>query len=130
MQKRVMLDLTKEADCQRAVFLWAGQPAIRKRWPELALLHHVKNETREGAAAVAMDKAQGVKKGVPDLCLPVARGKYHGLYIEMKSPKGRLSEAQAWWLDALLRQGYAACTCHGYKEAEEVLTWYLNLAKN
>ena len=64
------------------------QSSIRSKWPELALLHHIKNETREGAKQIAIDKAIGVKKGVPDLSLPVPRGRYHGLYIEMKNDAG------------------------------------------
>ena len=72
-----------ESKHQEAVIKWSQQPSIRSKWPELALLHHVKNETQGGARQVAMDKAMGVKKGVPDLCLPVPRGTYHGLYIEL-----------------------------------------------
>ena len=108
---------------------WARQPSIRERWPELALLHHIKNETTGGAAEVAADKAMGVKKGVPDLCLPVARGGFHGLYIEMKTPSGRASEAQRWWGMALKEQGYRAAVCHRYDAAVAELCWYLSLPK-
>ena len=71
----------------------------------------------------------GVKKGVPDLCLPVARNGYHGLYIEMKTPSGRASEAQHWWVEHLMAQGYYAAVCHGYEAAVHILTWYLALPK-
>lgn len=108
---------------------WAMQPSIRDRWPELALLHHIKNETTGGAAEVAADKAMGVKKGVPDLCLPAARNGYHGLYIEMKTPSGRASEAQRWWMMELTKQGYRSVVCHGYDAAVAELCWYLSLPK-
>ena len=117
-----------EAKHQQAVIKWSQQPAVRSRWPELALLHHIKNETREGAARVAVDKAMGVKAGVPDLCLPVARDRYHGLYIEMKTESGRISEAQKWWGEKLLEQGYMFEVCHGWKSAVGVLEWYLSLS--
>lgn len=117
-----------EAKHQQAVIKWSQQPAVRSRWPELALLHHIKNETREGAAQVAVDKAMGVKAGVPDLCLPVARDRYHGLYIEMKTESGRISEAQKWWGEKLLEQGYMFEVCHGWKSAVGVLEWYLSLS--
>ena len=113
---------------QKAVIEWSQQPSIRARWPELALLYHVKNETKGGAAQVAMDKALGVKKGVPDLCLPVARGRYHGLYIELKTETGRTSEAQRWWGERLLEQGYMFEVCHGWRSAVGVLEWYLSLS--
>lgn len=117
-----------EAKHQQAVIKWSQQPAVRSRWPELALLHHIKNETREGAAQVAVDKAMGVKAGVPDLCLPVVRDRYHGLYIEMKTESGRISEAQKWWGEKLLEQGYMFEVCHGWKSAVGVLEWYLSLS--
>lgn len=118
-----------EAKHQQAVIKWSQQPSIRAKWPELALLYHIKNETRGGAAQVAVDKAMGVKKGVPDLFLPAPRGQYHGLYIEMKAETGRTSEAQDWWGDKLLGQGYMWEVCHGWQSAVRVLEWYLSLKK-
>lgn len=116
-----------EARHQQAVIKWSQQPAVRNAWPELALLHHIKNETTEGAKQVAVDRAMGVKKGVPDLCLPVPRGRYHGLYIEMKTETGRTTAAQGWWGEKLLEQGYMFEVCHGWQSAVRVLQWYLNL---
>lgn len=116
-----------EARHQQAVIKWSQQPAVRNAWPELALLHHIKNETTEGAKQVAVDRAMGVKKGVPDLCLPVPRGRYHGLYIEMKTDTGRTTAAQDWWGEKLLEQGYMFEVCHGWQSAVRVLQWYLNL---
>lgn len=121
--------MASERQHQQAVMKWARQPSIRERWPELALLHHIKNETTGGAAEVAADKAMGVKKGVPDLCLPVARGGFHGLYIEMKTPSGKASDAQRWWMMELTKQGYRAVVCHGYDAAVAELCWYLSLPK-
>ena len=121
--------MASERQHQQAVMKWARQPSIRERWPELALLHHIKNETTGGAAEVAADKAMGVKKGVPDLCLPVARGGFHGLYIEMKTPSGKASAAQRWWVTRLTEQGSRAVVCHGYDAAVAELCWYLSLPK-
>lgn len=126
MLKTVKLNMNKEADIQRAVFLWAKQPAVRAQYPALALLYHVKNETIGDAKQIAVDKAQGVKKGVPDLCLPVARGGYHGLYIELKTPKGRATDEQKWWLLKLSLQGYKAVLCKGYEAAVEAIRGYLD----
>ena len=114
-----------EAQHQANVFRWTKQPKIRSKWPELALLFHVKNETAEGAGRVAADRIQGVKKGVPDLCLPVARGPYHGLWIEMKNERGRVSDAQQWWVSRLTEQNYMAAVCHGWEAAVKLLEWYL-----
>lgn len=121
--------MASERHHQQAVIKWSQQRSVREQWPELALLHHIKNETTGGAAEVAADKAMGVKKGVPDLCLPVARGGYHGLYIEMKTPSGKTSDAQRWWVNHLMDYGYYAVVCHGYDAAVHILTWYLSLPK-
>ena len=117
----------REIRHQINVIKWSHQPSIRSKWPELALLYHIKNETTEGKEHVAVDRSMGVKKGVPDLCLPVPRGKYHGLYVELKNETGRTSEAQEWWGEKLLEQGYMWEVCHGWQSAVRVLEWYMNL---
>ena len=76
--------MASEAQHQAYVIKWSQQPSIRRQWPELALLHHIPNGGTRDAVEAKHLKQQGVKSGVPDLCLPVPRGQYHGLYIEMK----------------------------------------------
>ena len=111
---------------QKALFRWSQQPQIRGKYPCLKLLFHIKNEERSGdARSVAVDRANGVKKGVPDLCLPVPRGGYHGLYIEMKAPNGRTSPEQDWWLEELRGQGYRASVCYCWEDAAAVILNYL-----
>lgn len=117
-----------EAQHQACVFKWSMQPTIRKKWPELALLHHIPNGGRRDAVEAKHLKAQGVKRGVPDLCLPAAKGRYHGLYIEMKTERGRLSPEQKWWGERLREQGYCWLVCRGWREATEALEWYLTLS--
>lgn len=117
-------DLPTEAEEQEAVFEWAEWQL--GRYPELALLHHIPNGGSRHPAEAKRLKAQGVKPGVPDLCLPVARGGYHGLYIELKRSRGgRLGESQRKWLASLAEAGYLAVVARGHEEAERVLTWYL-----
>ena len=119
--------MATESQHQQAVFKWAAQPSIRSKWPELSMLHHIKNETTEGPRQVAVDKAGGVKKGVPDLHLPVARGRYHSLYIEMKTETGRTSPEQGWWIEHLNAEGNFAEVCHGWQSAVRVIEWYMTL---
>ena len=116
-----------EAQEQICVIKWSQQPHIRQKWPELSMLHHIKNETTEGPRQVAVDKANGVKKGVPDLHLPVARGRYHSLYIEMKTETGRTSPEQGWWIEHLNAEGNFAEVCHGWQSAVRVIEWYMTL---
>lgn len=113
---------------QQQVIKWSQQPSIRQQYPELALLYHIPNE-REDKIQTAILKAMGVKKGVPDLHLPVASGDYHGLYIEMKALDGKPEAEQLWWIEHLKANGYACAVCYGWQQATEVLLWYLNIMK-
>lgn len=73
-------------------------------------------------------RAEGVKAGVPDLCLPVARGGFHGLYIELKRQKGsKTSDDQKAWLSNLEKQGYFVALCKGWEAAAKVITEYLTM---
>lgn len=74
-------------------------------------------------------KAEGLRPGVPDLCLPCPSGKYHGLYIELKTKKGRPSESQLDWIDYLRVQGYMAEVCYGWEAAKDIIEEYLNEAQ-
>ena len=72
-------------------------------------------------------KAEGVKSGVSDICLPVARCKKHELYIEMKRTKGgKLSKSQEKFIADVKNQGYAAVACFGFEEAKAIILQYLN----
>ena len=95
------------------------------KYPELELLYHIPNGGRRSKVEAVRLKHEGVKKGVPDLCLPVARGNYHGLYIEMKYDKGKTSKEQKEWLNKLNKQGYKAVVCYGFEEAREIIENYM-----
>lgn len=117
--------MTREDSEQIAVMDWSL--AVRQKYPELRLLYHVANERKCTPAEGAFMKRKGVKRGVPDLCLPVPRGKYHGLYIELKAPGGRASEDQKWWMKELEMQGYVATVCIGWRAAADLIESYLNM---
>ena len=118
-----------EAQEQTAVFNWAA--VMVRRWPELQLLHHIPNGGSRNAREAHNLRMQGVKAGIPDIFLPVARGGWHGLYIEMKRRKGgRLSDEQAAMLEALREQGYCAWVCKGANNAIELITEYLSNGDN
>ena len=112
-----------EAQNQVALFEWAAWNS--KKYPELKMLHAIPNGGSRHPAEAAHLKRQGVKSGISDIFLPAARRGYHGIYIEMKAPKGRLSPAQKEWLEAVKREGYYAAVCYGSDRAIALLTWYL-----
>ena len=113
-----------ESTEQQRLFQWAKFAG--GKYPELRLLYHIPNEGKRTRATGGRMRAEGLKKGVPDLCLPVARGGCHGLYIELKRTKGgKVTPEQLEWVDALTRQGYMAAVCRGWEEASEIITEYL-----
>jgi len=81
-----------------------------------------KRTPRQGAYM----KAEGLKPGVPDICIPVARKGFHGLYIELKTEKGKLSKHQAEFIDRLTEQNYMAVVCVGFDAARETIKNYLS----
>ena len=75
-------------------------------------------------------KAEGVKPGVPDIFIPVPKGKYHGLFIEMKrKSNSKLSEEQAAYLGNLTILGYFCHVAHGWDEAKIITEKYINDAR-
>lgn len=113
-----------EAMEQEALFEWAAYNV--GKYPELRLLYHIPNGGRRDAKEASFLKRQGVKAGVPDLCLPVARGGYHGLYIELKYGKNKPTKEQISWMEALSAQGYKVGVCYSWQAAADGLLCYLN----
>ena len=114
---------------QKAVFSWAEW--MSNRIPELQLLFHIPNGGLRSKTEAKRMKSAGVKPGVPDLFLPVARAGYHGLFIELKRKKGgRLSEEQKQWIADLEGQGYMAVSAYGCEEACDIIEWYFRLDKS
>jgi hypothetical protein len=116
--------------------------------PQLKWLHAIKNAGHGDAVRGAMSKAEGVKAGVPDICLPVRKLFTHpedpdgrtvvkasALYIELKRLKsargaaGSTSEVQDEWREYLTQAGYAVEVCHGWEAARDAILRYLGLTQ-
>ncbi len=116
-----------EAGHQTALFQWAKM--VEGAYPELRRMFHVPNGGKRDRVTAARMKAEGVKPGVPDIMLPVPRGKYHGLWIELKADGGKPSKDQLDWMDYLNSVGYCALLCYGWQTAREEIELYLKLPK-
>ena len=108
---------------QVALVTWAKFESGRV--PELALLFAIPNAGKRSKGAGGKLRAEGMKAGVPDLCLPVPSGKFHGLFIELKAKGGRPTGEQVEWLRALTAQGYYASICVGWEDAKRTIENYL-----
>lgn len=97
-----------------------------KKHPELRLIYAIPNGGHRHAAVAKKLKAEGVKAGVPDLHLPVARRGWHGLWIELKAIGKGASKAQKHWLSHLREQGHRAEVCQGWQAAARIIQDYLS----
>lgn len=108
---------------QKALFEFAEWQ--QGKYPELKLMYAVPNGGHRHVAVAKKLKAEGVKSGVPDIELPVTRGGYTGLHVEMKVKPNKPSQAQRDFMAALGEQGRLCCVCYGAKEAWEAIKAYL-----
>jgi len=146
-----------ESAHQKALFAWAAiaerrgfeaawnpesykTPPDVTAWPvpELCWLHAIPNGGARNAITAGRMKAEGVKKGVPDifLPLPVANSPTRefivlaGLYIEMKKPtKGRTSEKQNEFITYANNIGYKAVVCRSWEDAAKAIQKYIYVAR-
>lgn len=119
-----MRRLASEHEEQAALMRWAWLTESAR--PELRLLFAIPNGGHRHRAVAVRMKAEGVRPGVPDLCLPVARGGWHGLFIELKTRRGRPSRRQRGWITALRSNGYRVEICLGWERARAVIESYLD----
>lgn len=109
---------------QLALMTWARRSSL----PDLDLLFHVPNGGQRSKTTAARLKCLGVKAGVADLFLPAPRAGKHGLWVELKAERGRLSPEQREWLEKMEANGYAAHVCFGWEAARDVIVEYLEAA--
>ena len=112
-----------ESDEQSRAVCWLSKNNV--------VFYHVPNGGKRNWLEAVKLKRMGVKSGVPDLCIPMARKSYHGLYIELKRKTGgSLSDNQKYWLEELARQGYDTFVACGADELIEYVKNYLGESTN
>jgi len=115
--------MMSEHDEQRKLFQWA---AYRTGvYPELALMFAIPNGGHRHKAVAAKLKAEGVKRGVPDMFLAVRRGDYAGLFLELKHGRNKATPEQRQWIDRLTAQGYRALVVREFEGARAAIIEYL-----
>lgn len=112
-----------EHDEQVALFQWAALAAAQ--YPCLQLMYAIPNGGHRIPAVAARLKDEGVKAGVPDICLPVPSRQYHGLYIELKFGKNKPTHEQLEWVCLLRDQGYFVTVAYGWEAASQRIRNYL-----
>lgn len=123
-----------EHDEQAALFEWAALMSNRPGFEPLRWLFAIPNGGKRDPATAGRLKAEGVKAGVPDVCLPLPRYAAdgtiaHGLFIELKVKPNRTTAAQDEWIEYLNEAGYLAVVCYSWQEAARVITEYLDASE-
>lgn len=115
-----------EFDEQKSLFYWAREPAVLNQLPALRLLSASLNGVKLTKAQAGKAKAAGMLEGESDVRLPVARGRWIGLIIEMKAGKNKATEAQMKYGHAMEAEGYQFHVCYSWLRAKEVVELYLS----
>ena len=106
---------------QKVVIAWFDRQFKEHR----GRLFAIPNGGHRHPAVAAKLRAEGVRPGVPDLMLPVARCGFHGLFIEMKADKGKVRGNQQDWHEYLDAQGYLVAVCFNPEAAMDTIKSYL-----
>lgn len=110
---------------------------LRSKYPNVIYHFDLAGLNLSKAQAGMMKGIQG-KRGWPDLFIAEVKGKYHGLFIELKPEGTKLLKGngdyatshiteQANMIIALNRKGYYASFSCGYDNTIPLIDWYLNL---
>ena len=111
---------------QSALFEWARNPAVVRVYPALRLLSCSLNGVKLSKAQAGKAKAAGMLKGEHDVRLPVARGGYAGLSIEMKAGKNKPTPEQLEYGEQIADEGWLVCYCWSWTDARDEIVSYLH----
>jgi hypothetical protein len=99
---------------------------FRHDFPELADdFHHFANERKCTQQEGRTLKRMGVIKGVWDFFLGVPLDEYHGLWIELKVGKNKMTKEQIEFGVRKSLRGYAAVPCVGFDAVKHTILAYL-----
>jgi len=109
----------QESKLQRQAVKW-----FRLQYPN-HVLFHIPNGGMRSKTEASIMKAEGVVAGVPDLFLAYSNYGYNGLFIEMKTPKGRITNTQEYFMEHATRAGYLCAVCRSLDDFMELVNNYL-----
>lgn len=118
-----------EFEHQCNLFTWARNPAIVRALPGIELLEGSLNGVKLTKAQAGKAKAAGMLKGSHDVRLPVARGRWIGLSIELKHGDNRPTKEQRDIGALLEAEGWQVHFIWDWDDAKAVIEQYLSLQR-
>ncbi len=106
---------------QAAYFQWCAKSGIK----ELEQAFAVPNGGSRHMLEALNLKRSGVRPGVPDVLLPIAKGGFIGLALEFKWNYGKPSEAQIDRVTALQMAGWCVMLVWDWEAAKRATEGYL-----
>lgn len=111
-----------ESQLQRACVMW-----FRLQHSDIAKnLVSIPNGYRTTPLQAKIAKMEGLTSGASDLFLFMPNKHYHGLCIEMKTPKGRQQESQKEWQWCVEKVGYKYVICRSIDDFRQIIDDYLS----
>ncbi len=118
-----------------------ADPKLAEHWIQVRLFYHVErhhpdlypfmfsvpNGGYRTPKAANMMSYEGQKSGVQDIVVALPRGKYHGLFLEVKTEKGAASKIQKETQDRFARVGYCCLIEKGFERCLMSLIDYYSL---
>lgn len=116
----------EESRSQKALIKQLGFIRFRGR-PLTDFIYAIPNGGLRTKKTGGVLKAEGVKRGVPDMHLIVPMGEFHSLYIEMKTETGELTPEQTSVIQLLRECGHKVVVCRGEGHAMSEIVKYLEI---
>jgi hypothetical protein len=116
----------EEGSHQAALFEWANLIKVPEGGVLKDYLFAIPNGAKRTVRQGVMLKRQGLKAGMPDVCLSLPRKAYHGMFLELKRESSyRIKKEQHTVIDRLNRVGYCARVSNTIDKSIEMIKEYL-----
>jgi hypothetical protein len=93
---------------------------LKQKHPKIPFIH-IANERQCDVVYGRILKRMGVRKGVSDLFFPRSNKTFKGLWIELKTPTGKVSPSQLEFINEMIEEGYAAHVAYGAEEGIKMI---------